>query len=852
MPKVKETFSLQSIRGKIIAAVLLGVLAVAMSWSITHKGFNNILQTVADVSAPNEKLRTVNSLFQSLAQLDQLQRAHATRTPTQPQNRSKAKIKQLQLTLDSLRGYCAGNPQQLRLLDSMEIKLLQREKLYNGYMKLRTDMNRNEALSRRIAAISQEIAKSKPQIDSTVVTARKKITTTTIWPPGNDSAETPKKHKQSFFGRLFGGRKEEELPAALKQVQEELQVQVDTLTVARQDSIIWRVEKMMRRVEREHHQRTTQLLSREMQWVTANSQLHSQLLGILRTIEAEEVAAMQQNNRAAKELVNGSIDQIDHIMVLFSLGSALFVFLIFLDISRSNRYRKALIAAKEEAEQLGQVKQQFLANMSHEIRTPLQAILGFSEQIRTQEKPSRKALDAIYQSSEHLLHIVNEVLDYSRIVSGKFTFEQRPFDMQQLVTEVVETMQVAAHQKGLPLELEYGVHGGQRYAGDPFRLRQMLYNLLSNAIKFTDAGGVTVSVFAEDFQKETHFRFQVSDTGVGIPVDKLEAIFHSFEQAHDAVGRTRGGTGLGLSIVKALAEGQNGTVEVQSAPGKGSVFQLQLPFAKAPQPQSVPTPLLLPDQGKAVQTGKVLVVDDDAFILELCGAILRKHEVACTCTHDAASVLHQEWDEAIGLVLLDIRMPGMNGMDVCRALREKISADVQIFALTAEALPEERESILAQGFDGLLMKPFREQELMAVVHGIAVTGPMPAGEAPVVGVELDLSPLRQMLGHDEEMLKAVLAQFITETGQDLEGLTRSLSAQHPAEVQEALHRLAGRTGQVGAKKLSGQLRKVETLLRAQEPLQLLQPEILQLTEDVLLLKKIIQEKAASAEVLLEE
>ncbi|WP_207431324.1 ATP-binding protein [Sabulibacter ruber] len=851
MPKVKETFSLQSIRGKIIAAVLLGVLAVAMSWSITHKGFKNILLTVEDVSAPNEKLRTVNSLFQSLAQLDQLQRAHATRTPAKPQYRFKAKIKQLQLTLDSLRAYCADNPQQLRLLNSMETKLLQRERLYNQYVKLRIDMNRNEALSRRIAGISQEIAKSKPQVDSTVVTASKKITTTTILPSEEVLAEAPKKQKQSFLGRLFGGKKEE-LPAALKQVQEELQVQVDTLSVARQDSVIWKVEKMMRRIEREHHQRTTQLLSREMQWVTANSQLHSQLLNILRTIEAEELAAMQQNNQAAKEVVNGSIDRIDNIMILFSLGSALFVFLIFLDISRSNKYRKALIAAKEEAEQLGQVKQQFLANMSHEIRTPLQAILGFSEQIRTQEKPSRKALDAIYQSSEHLLHIVNEVLDYSRIVSGKFTFEQQPFDMKQLVTEVVETMQVAAFQKHLQLELEYSVSGDQTYVGDPFRLRQMLYNLISNAIKFTDVGGVTVSVSAVDFQNQADFRFKVSDTGLGIPSDKLETIFHSFEQAHGAAGGTRGGTGLGLSIVKALAEGQNGTVTVQSEVGKGSVFQIQLPFTQAPQQIEKPDTRLLPEKEKPLKTGKVLVVDDDAFILELCGSILRKNGVACTCTHDAASLLHKEWDENIGLVLLDIRMPGLNGIELCRALRQKINSDVQIFALTAEALPEERESILAQGFDGLLMKPFREQELMTVVNGrVASIQTLPV-EAPVVGVELDLSPLRQMLGQDEEMLKAVLDQFITETGQDLEVLFLSLSEQNPNEVLETLHRLAGRTGQVGAKKLSARLRKVDASLRTQPTLAPLQAEILQLAKDVELLKGIIQEKAASEETVLEE
>ncbi|MBC3540310.1 ATP-binding protein [Rufibacter sediminis] len=850
MSNGKESFSLQSIRSKILAAVLLGALAVALSWSITHRGFKDILLTVEEVSTPNEKLLAVNSLFQSLAQLDQLQRAHANRSPEKPQKLFRQKIQQLQVTLDSLRGYCAGNKQQLHLLDSMETKLLQREKLYHGYVKLRADMNRNEALSRRISAISKVLASSKPQVDTTVVTASKKITTTTLLPSEQEQASASKKPR-SFFNRLFKSRKEVELPAALRQVEEELEVHVDTLSVARQDSVLWKVEKMMRRVEREHHQRTTQLLSREMAWITANSQLHSQLVSILRTIEREELMAMQQNNQAARAVVNGSIDRIDHIMVLFSLGTVLLVLLIFLDISRSNKYRKQLIAAKEEAEQLGQVKQQFLANMSHEIRTPLQAILGFSEQVRSQEKPSRQALDAIYQSSEHLLHIVNEVLDYSRLVSGKFTFEQRPFSVQQLVTEVVASMQLAADQKLLTLELVYDAPENQAYLGDSFRLKQILYNLLSNAIKFTDMGGVTLRVSSEETPAGADFMFEVQDTGVGISPEQLEKIFHSFEQADASVGRTRGGTGLGLSIVKALAEGQQGTVEVSSAPGQGSVFLVRLPFGKAPKSALSPAVVPVEKPVNLKPAGKVLVVDDDAFILQLCGSILKKNGIAHTCTLDATSVLQQDWDETIQLVLLDIRMPEISGIDLCRALRQKVTSAVQIFALTAEALPQACDSIIDQGFDGLLKKPFREQELLALVNGRLGSW---SGAVPVKTTsapELDLTPLRHMLGQQEELLKVVLEQFTTETAQDLQALSAAVTSQDPPQVRELLHRLAGRTGQVGAQQLSARLRKVETALRAEEPLLRWESEVQVLAQEVACLQEKIKEQMPLEEVEIE-
>ncbi|WP_066838853.1 ATP-binding protein [Rufibacter ruber] len=837
MPNVKETFSLHSIRGKIIAAVLLGAVAVLMSWTITQKGFQEILLTVEEVSAPNEKLRTVNSLFQSLTQLDQLQRTHANRSPEKPQEVFRKKVDQIQRTLDSLRDYRTGNPQQLQLLDSLQAKLLERERLYGKYLQLRAEMIQNEALSRRIRSIAKVIATSQPQIDSTVVTASKKITTTTLVPT-EEGQTAPKKQKPSFFSRLFGGRKGEGLPPALKQVEEELQVQVDTLSIARQDGALWKVEKMMRKVEQEHHQRTTQLLNREMEWLTANSQLHTQLLGMLRALEEEELAAVRRTNQAAMGVVNQSIARIDNIMIVFSLGAMLLVFLIFLDISRSNRYRKQLIAAKEEAEQLGQVKQRFLANMSHEIRTPLQAILGFSEQIKAQQTPSKLAVEAIHQSSEHLLHIVNEVLDYSRISSGKFSFEQREFNLHQLVTEVIEAMQLPTRKKLLKLALVYELEGRRQLVGDPFRLRQILFNLLGNAIKFTEAGQVTLTVSGTHPGDAAMVCFEVRDTGIGIPAHKLETIFDAFRQADAAVARTHGGTGLGLSIVKALTEGQGGTVQVQSVAGEGTAFRVQLPLVGVPDGAAVAEAAPVQEVKQLAKAGKVLVVDDDLFILQLCGAILQKHHFPHYCTSQSTALLEQDWEADVKLVLLDIRMPHLNGLDLCRSLRARIPADVQIFALTAQALPEERASILAQGFDGLLMKPFREQELVALVSSkiLPLSLDFKREAASVGETALHLEALRNMLGPEEALLRAVLQQFVSETEQDVQLLLSALKAQEREPVREQLHRLAGRAGQLGGEELARQLRELEGALQQQEPLPLLQPRIHALVQKVLGLK----------------
>jgi CheY-like chemotaxis protein/nitrogen-specific signal transduction histidine kinase/CHASE3 domain sensor protein len=859
MPNPEDKSFLQSVGGKILAACLIGAIAVALAWVVLRVGFKEILMTVDRLSAPNEKLRIVNDLFHNITRLDQLQKTYALRNPDKPAGIFRRESRHLLQTIDTLRQLSAGNPAQVQRLDSMVTILHNRNQLFDSYAKLKSAFVQNEALSQRIRAVGKVIANRKPEVDSSIIRTNETTTTTTIIPEANNDSR--KKSRQSFFSRLFGTRKALELPPALKQVEEELKVQIDTLSVAKQDKSIQKVQQIMRRLENEQHQRTNRLLARELALINAEGQLHHQLLRILHAIESEEINLVKNNSRLATQVVNASIGRIKTIIIITSLVAAFLVFLIFIDISRTNKYRRQLIAAKEEAEYLGQVKQRFLANMSHELRTPLQSIIGFAEQARRQEKPNPEFLEAIYQSSDHLLQIVNEVLDYSRIVSDTFSFEQRPFSLCQLAAEVVETMKPQAARKRLAVVLESQVPDIP-LLGDPFRLRQILYNLLGNAIKFTAHGQVTLKITAGAFaEQQQHYCLAVADTGIGIPASETNRIFKVFEQVDGAVQGTSTGTGLGLSIVKTLVESQGGSIAVSSEPGKGSTFTLQLAFPLAPAaPATLAAPRDLP-AGRPLFSGEILVVDDDAFILQLCGVIFNKHHIRNTCTTDARAVLEKQWDENLQLVLTDIRMPEVNGLELCRALRSRVPASCRIVALTAQALPEEREAILAQGFDGLLMKPFREQELLALVGGqpsatpavpaapAAITGP---GDPPPRGPEAamyqpDFSTLIRMTGGEEKLLQAVLHQFMAETGQDLAQLQDSL--QQPAQagtrelVVEVVHRLAGRSGQIGAKKLASRLQALEAaLLDPRQPPGAWLGELAVLQQEVKALKAAVADK----------
>ncbi|HSI91440.1 MAG TPA: histidine kinase dimerization/phospho-acceptor domain-containing protein, partial [Adhaeribacter sp.] len=473
--KQEKTF-LQSIYGKVIAAFFIGVVAIGLAGLVSKVGFKEMLQTVESLSAPNDKLRIVNSLFYQVTRLEQLQHVNAIENPQESATDFEPEIQKVIASIDSLREFSRHDPAQLARLDTMAALLQEREELSESYFALRNDLEKNQALSTKINDLSVLLAKLQPKANKRVVTTSKKYITTTLVPPGRKKAapapeisaekeenmEEGSAEKASFLSRLFGSDKKKvkaEKPIKIKkgttEVKEEVHVKVDTYSVPQHVRSLAEVEQELRQIEKDYHERNAALLARELALVKASHKLNGQLLDILKTFEAEEMAQSQGDFSKATAVVQSSVYRMNIITVIFSLGAALFAFLIVVDIARGNKLRKALQRAKEEAEHLSQVKQRFLANMSHELRTPLQSILGFAEQVRGQAKPKPEALDAIFYSAEHLLQIVNEVLDYSRIVSGKFTFVQQPFDVQQLAREVVATLQPQVSKKDLKLSLRF-------------------------------------------------------------------------------------------------------------------------------------------------------------------------------------------------------------------------------------------------------------------------------------------------------------------------------------------------------------------------------------------------------------
>lgn len=824
MKRISGKLYPRSVKGKILAAFLLAFGAFLLAFSISKLAFTDMLGKVEELSEPSGKLTLLNKVFQEVTTLDQMQRAQALRNPRMPHS---AFLNQSQRTLNLIDSISLQewDSVQLKRISAMKDVLHRRDSLFFSYLKLKSNLIDNRTLTRRIDTLSSILEKKKLEVDSNIVTTEKRTTTTYV----RDTVK-PVVDDRSFFGKLFGKKKkpEPESEPLQLQVEEEFRVIVDTLLVANQNKALEEIEKIMFDLEKDQRTESKQLLERELQLINTNSLLVNQLLGILREVEKEEFEKMQARSTEASIVVSESVRRISLLLVAFFLGAALLVYLIWIDISKSNFYKEQLEKSRDEAQELSQIKQRFLANMSHEIRTPLQSIIGFAEHLKHEKKPDPEAIDAIYSSSEHLLHIVNEVLDYSRISSGNFTMAKENFRLMEVIREVEAAIRIQAEKKNLSLILDFEQASDFTLVGDSFRLRQILYNLMGNAIKFTTKGFVRLSVKTSPASdNRIACQFEITDTGIGIRREDISKIFNQFEQADTSITRTFGGTGLGLTIVKSLVEAQGGNLSLQSELGSGSTFTVSIVFDRThSDPESSPKQNT-PASPSASRPGTVLVVDDDPMILRLCGLMLSKNNIKHVLFNDPEELLNRTPDKGVTHVLMDIRMPKINGVDLCQAMQKKYPASTRFVALTAHVFPQEKRFLEEKGFHFVLSKPFHEEELMGL-FGISQNASV-ANETPG---EIDLEPLRKITLYDENLLQAVIEQFREETTAELTQMEIAIADSDRVTIRDIVHKLAGRVGQVGVLSLSLKLRDTETRIEKGEDFNSILPNLLAQRDEV--------------------
>ncbi|MDR3698147.1 MAG: ATP-binding protein [Candidatus Sulfopaludibacter sp.] len=392
------------------------------------------------------------------------------------------------------------------------------------------------------------------------------------------------------------------------------------------------------------------------------------------------------------------------------------------------KLNEELTGAKERAESGSRAKSEFLANMSHEIRTPMNGILGMIEvMLDAGTLPEQsESLLIIKNSAEALLAIINDILDFSKIEAGKLDVDVIPFPVRECVEDTVRLLSVRAGQKGLQLACEIHPDVPQRIHGDPLRLRQVLLNLLGNAVKFTDSGSVSVEVSAVSRDDSRELEFAVRDTGMGIPKEKQDTIFQAFAQADGSMTRRFSGTGLGLTISSRLVEMMGGRIRVESRPAQGSCFFFTIPATEPAYDEPAPAE---PPGAAATSPGpgdphplRILVAEDHPVNQQIVVRMLENYGHRAVLAGNGREVLEALARSDFDLILMDVQMPIMNGLEAAQAIRrtERGSGHhIPIIAMTAHAMKGDREICLQSGMDGYLSKPVRIRELLEALERFA-------------------------------------------------------------------------------------------------------------------------------------
>lgn len=415
------------------------------------------------------------------------------------------------------------------------------------------------------------------------------------------------------------------------------------------------------------------------------------------------------------------------------MGNVIGVFAAARDITQQKRYEKELTEAKiyaelatefaEEAKRKAESatltaveavksKQQFLSNMSHEIRTPMNAIIGFTKVVLKTELTlkQKEYVNAIKTSGDALIVLINDILDLAKVDSGKMTFEQTPFKMSTSISSMLHLFETKIQEKNLELIREYDNNIPEVLVGDPIRLHQIILNLVSNAVKFTAKGTISVSVRLLNADEEkVSIEFAVTDTGIGIPENRMEHIFENFQQASSGTSRLYGGTGLGLAIVKQLVEPQGGKISVKSKIGKGSTFSFALDFKKTKSEADFDAELL--EMDTEIKNIKVLVVEDIPLNQLLMKTLLDDFGFERDIASNGLLAIKLLENKTYDVILMDLQMPEMNGFEATEHIRNKMNLKTPIIALTADVTTVDLEKCKAVGMNDYIAKPVDENVL---------------------------------------------------------------------------------------------------------------------------------------------
>jgi PAS domain S-box-containing protein len=497
------------------------------------------------------------------------------------------------------------------------------------------------------------------------------------------------------------------------------------------------------------------------------------------------------------------------------------------DMTAAKNAEETLIQARRIAEESVKAKEHFLSVMSHEIRTPLNAVIGLSHLLLEENPlPSQvEHLQAIKHSADSLMMIISDILDFSKIESGKVSFENIEFRLDDIFQGIEKSLAYRAKDSNLRLLIDLDSRLPASVMGDPLRLNQILLNLISNAIKFTEKGFVEVKAQEVSRTPDTvTIEFKVTDTGIGIPSDKLVTIFDSFTQATRETTRKYGGTGLGLTITKKLVELQGGIIHVKSKVGLGSTFTVLLTFEVpvAPVPAAVPNKLtdtVEPVSG-TLQNTCVLLVEDNRMNQLVVKKFLEKWGVAIEIAENGIEAIEKLRESSFDIVLMDLQMPQMDGYKAARYIRYNMDIPIKnipIVALTASAMIDVKRKVMDAGMNDFITKPFDPRELYLKILKFTNRGTQPEDNElfavsvlPVASGYVNLQYLEEISASNQEFITDMIRLFLRQMPQFVQNLKKACENAHWTDMRYITHKMKSSLSTIGIFELESVMRQLET------------------------------------------
>lgn len=485
---------------------------------------------------------------------------------------------------------------------------------------------------------------------------------------------------------------------------------------------------------------------------------------------------------------------------------------------------------KEDAAELlraQKAKEQFLANVSHEIRTPINGIAGMAALLS--QNPTAKEqvtyLNAIKSAAENLKVIINDILDLASIESGKLNFERIGFNINELLISIIDSFTVQSKQKKIELSFSLDERISQILIGDPFRLNQILINLIGNALKFTHSGQITINCTLDKIQgRNQHVKIDVTDTGIGIPAEKLNTIFESFSQADASVTRKYGGTGLGLTIVKQLVELQKGKISVQSVEDVGTTFSIIIPYMIGEINQIEENASII-NKNKSDQISlnglKILLTEDNDINRLYATSILKMWGCQTDTAENGYVALEKVRNNNYDVILMDIQMPVMDGFEATKAIRMsgREKTQIPIIALTANATAKDIEKCLAAGMVDCIGKPFTPQSLFSMLAKYSqlrtIKSELNSNSNLINSEKVDLTYLQKVSGNNKDFIAEIVNSFIASTPHALSEIKSHLDKKDWVKMEKEVHKIKPTLSMIGLVATREKAIEIELLTHSQ-------------------------------------